>query len=244
MNIKPFYDKYDREFISLMLNVQNLIENFSKSDKLKINSWAKVLCIPTPNIEFKKNRNLYAIKLLDNVLNNKLESPFNKFAKNKELPTLDPILVKVQLSPKFLTDQNYNNISNLDSSQNFYNRTFPNGFKKYKLIPINPNYFENKSQNLENYNKNYGRNLKHSDILLHNTFGNENIHIRHKSCLNRYNDKSDFMEENKLKNIVDLLYGQTRSKNNLIFMQNKEIENLKKRVTSMEREIKRMKMYK
>ena len=97
MILKTFKDNYDAEFVKLMVEVQNLIDDFCKSDKLKINSWAKKLCIPTINIEFKKNRNLYAIKLLDNVCNGKLEEPFTKFAKDKEIKLLDPILVKTQL---------------------------------------------------------------------------------------------------------------------------------------------------
>ena len=239
---KPYYDKYDQEFVTLMLNIQNFIENFSKSDKLKINSWAKILCIPTPNIEFKKNRNLYAIKLLDNVLNNKLEPPFNKFAKSKELPTLDPIITKVQLSQNFLNYKNY--LYNTNLSQNFYNKTFFNGFKKYKLIPINSNYFNNNNINFGNYNNNCGWYLKPSDVLLQKNFGNRNSHIRHKSCLNRYNIKSNFMAENNLGNEANMLYGQTKAKNNMIIMQKKEIDDLKRRVTSMEKQIKRMKMYK
>ena len=56
MILKKFKDNYEAEFVKLMLEVQNLLENFSKSDKLKINSWAKVLCIPTMNVEFKKKQ--------------------------------------------------------------------------------------------------------------------------------------------------------------------------------------------
>ena len=116
MILKKFKDNYDSEFVNLMLEVERLLENFSKSDKLKINSWAKKLCIPTMNIEFKKNRNLYAIKLLDNVFNGKLEDPFTKFVKDKELKLLDPILVKIQLTSRFL-----NYIKQLEEDENIYN---------------------------------------------------------------------------------------------------------------------------
>ena len=99
---------------------------------LKINSWAKKLCIPTINIEFKKNRNLYAIKLLDNVCNGKLEEPFTKFAKDKEIKLLDPILVKTQLTKKFL-----NYIKQLEENENIYNNPNINNYdymnKKEKL---------------------------------------------------------------------------------------------------------------
>ena len=96
-----YLDKYDKEFVNLMLEINSRIENFSKLDKIKINSWIKSLCLPTNNLPWKKNRNLYALKLLDNILNFKLEKPFTKFAELSEnLPMLDSILVKSQLSNK------------------------------------------------------------------------------------------------------------------------------------------------
>ena len=132
MILKTFKDNYHAEFVKLMVEVQNLIDDFCKSDKLKINSWAKKLCIPTINIEFKKNRNLYAIKLLDNVCNGKLEEPFTKFAKDKEIKLLDPILVKTQLTKKFL-----NYIKQLEENENIYNNPNINNYnyvnKKEKL---------------------------------------------------------------------------------------------------------------
>ena len=127
MILKTFKDNYDAEFVKLMVEVQNLIDDFCKSDKLKINSWAKKLCIPTINIEFKKNRNLYAIKLLDNVCNGKLEDPFTKFAKEKEIKLLDPILVKTQLTNKFL-----NYIKQLEEDENIYNNPNINNYNYIK----------------------------------------------------------------------------------------------------------------
>ena len=127
MILKIFKDNYDAEFIKLMIEVQNLINDFCKSDILKINSWAKKLCIPTINIEFKKNRNLYAIKLLDNVCNGKLEEPFTKFAKDKEIKLLDPILVKTQLTTKFL-----NYIKQLEEDENIYNNPNINNYNYIK----------------------------------------------------------------------------------------------------------------
>ena len=149
MILKRFNDDYDAEFINLMLDIQERIDNFCKSDKLKINSWAKVLCIPTINVEFKKNRNLYAIKLLDNVINGKLEDPFNKFAKDKELKTISPILVKTQLSDKFL-----NEIQKYQSSDNILR------YENQNYTEFNPRNHLNerldktkKSNTVKNFNK-------------------------------------------------------------------------------------------
>ena len=113
-----YLDKYDKEFVNLMLEINNNIDDFSKLDKLKINSWIKSLCLPTNNIPWKKNRNLYTLKLLDNVLNLKLEKPFTKYADfGENLPMLDPILIKSGLSNKI----NFiiNNIHSDEQIQNF-----------------------------------------------------------------------------------------------------------------------------
>lgn len=123
MNKAKFLDKYDKDFVNLMIEIQNRIEDFSKSNKLKINSWAKSLCLPTNNIAWKKNRNLYAIKLLDNILNGKLEKPFTKFADDGEnLPMLDPILVKSQLTNK--VKEVISNVHPDTQIQNFLNSNF------------------------------------------------------------------------------------------------------------------------
>ena len=36
MILKKFKDNYDAEFVHLMIEIENLLENFSKSDKLNI----------------------------------------------------------------------------------------------------------------------------------------------------------------------------------------------------------------
>ena len=162
MILKKFQDNYDAEFVKLMLEVQKLIENFSKSDKLKINSWAKKLCVSTMNNEFKKNRNLYAIKLLDNVINGKLEDPFTKFAKEKEIKLLDAILVKTQLSNTFL-----NYIKNLEEEENIYNN------------PNNTNY-----QYMEKKNKPRSKTNKKNNLIKSN--------IKDKKIPKKYNSKNNF----------------------------------------------------
>ena len=162
MILKKFQDNYDAEFVKLMLEVQKLIENFSKSDKLKINSWAKKLCVPTMNNEFKKNRNLYAIKLLDNVINGRLEDPFTKFAKEKEIKLLDAILVKTQLTNTFL-----NYIKNLEEEENIYNN------------PNNTNYQYMEKKNKPRSKTNKKNNLIKSDI-------------KDKKIPKKYNSKNNF----------------------------------------------------
>ena len=138
-----YLDKYDKEFVNLMLEINSRIENFSKLDKIKINSWIKSLCLPTNNLPWKKNRNLYALKLLDNILNFKLEKPFTKFAELSEnLPMLDSILVKSQLSNKIKMIMN--NIHPDIQIQNFIAANMGN----------NINYEQNPNLDLDILNKN------------------------------------------------------------------------------------------
>jgi len=54
----------------------------------------------TDNNDWKKNRNLHAIRILDMVLNNKIEEPYNKCPVNSELPLLSKIDVKIKLTDK------------------------------------------------------------------------------------------------------------------------------------------------
>jgi len=138
-----YLDKYDKEFVNLMLEINSRIENFSKLDKIKINSWIKSLCLPTNNLPWKKNRNLYALKLLDNILNFKLEKPFTKFAELSEnLPMLDSILVKSQLSNKIKIIMN--NIHPDIQIKNFIEANMGN----------NLNYEQNQNLDLDILNKN------------------------------------------------------------------------------------------
>ena len=140
MDRTKFLDKYDKEFVNIMIEIQNRIEDFSKVNKLKINSWAKSLCLPTNNISWKKNRNLYAIKLLDNILNGKLEKPFTKFADEGEnLPMLDPILVKSQLTNK--VKEILSNSHPDVQIQNFLNSN---------TQLIEPNLYDNYNSNINN----------------------------------------------------------------------------------------------
>ena len=178
MILKKFKDNYDSEFVNLMLEVERLLENFSKSDKLKINSWAKKLCIPTMNIEFKKNRNLYAIKLLDNVFNGKLEEPFTKFSKDREIKLLDPIIVKTQLTSAFL-----NYIKEFEENENIYNN--PN--------MANYHYINQKEKLKSNTNKNSKMKkskIKENNIKVkHNSKNNFGINYYNQILLSPYRNR-------------------------------------------------------
>ena len=67
--------------------------------------------VKSNNLQWKMNRNLYAIKLLDNVINNKLDEPFWTLPlPNKELPMLSLVKVKEALTDKFHKEISYKKI--------------------------------------------------------------------------------------------------------------------------------------
>ena len=115
-------DEYDREFISLMITIEKRSEVLNKYDKLRIKNWCKKLCQVTNNIEWKKNRNLHAICILDSILNEHFEEPYNKFPPEGSVPILNKALVKSKLSKKFFEEtmrmQNEEQIENQNNEEN------------------------------------------------------------------------------------------------------------------------------
>ena len=120
-------DEYDKEFISLMVTIERRSESLNKYDKLRIKNWCKKLCQVTNNVEWKKNRNLHAICILDSVLNEHFEEPYNKFPPEGRVPILNKALVKSKLSKKFFQEalriqteeQDNNDINNNNNNQKY-----------------------------------------------------------------------------------------------------------------------------
>ena len=133
-------DEYDKEFITLMVTIERRSESLNKYDKLRIKNWCKKLCQVTNNVEWKKNRNLHAICILDSVLNEHFEEPYNKFPPEGSVPILNKALVKSKLSKKFF--QEALRMQTVGQDNNDINVENNN----------NPKY-ENNSQN-QNYNMN------------------------------------------------------------------------------------------
>ena len=119
-----------------------------KHTKIRIESWCKKLCQVTNNIEWKKNRNLHAICILDSVLNEHFEEPYNKFPPEGSVPILNKALVKSKLSKKFFQEalkmqsegqNNDNNINenNLNNSNNNQNNIQNQNYKVNNNMVIN-----------------------------------------------------------------------------------------------------------
>ena len=116
-------DEYDKEFISLMLTIEKRSEILNKYDKLRIKNWCKKLCQVTNNVEWKKNRNLHAICILDSVLNEHFEYPYNKFPPEGSVPILNKALVKSQLSKKFFIEASKIQNEEQNESNNYNDNT-------------------------------------------------------------------------------------------------------------------------
>ena len=134
-------DEYDKEFISLMLAIEQKSDILNKYDKLRIKNWCKKLCQVTNNVEWKKNRNLHAICILDSILNEHFEEPYNKFPPEGSVPILNKALVKSKLSKKFFEEafkmQNEEQQQGqIDNNENMNNQKFEN----------------NKNNNIQNQN--------------------------------------------------------------------------------------------
>ena len=108
-----FESKYDNEFIGLLNEIGIRLQKFDKCDTLKIKSWINLLMMPRISNIDKKNRNLYAILLINQMVNGKLEEPFIKFANNSsDLKQLSMANIKSQLTKKFYEEIDFEKIEN------------------------------------------------------------------------------------------------------------------------------------
>ena len=154
-------DEYDREFISLMLTIEKRSEILNKYDKLRIKNWCKKLCQITNNVEWKKNRNLHAICILDSILNNHFEEPYNKFPPEGSVPILNKALVKSKLTKKFFMET-----LNMQKNEEQYEP------QQQNMDNINEDNEEYENENENNDNNNYNN---YNDN--NNNYNDENIII-------------------------------------------------------------------
>jgi len=201
-------DEYDKEFISLMLAIEQKSDILNKYDKLRIKNWCKKLCQVTNNVEWKKNRNLHAICILDSILNEHFEEPYNKFPPEGSVPILNKALVKSKLSKKFFEEafkmQNEEQQQGqIDNNENISNQKFENNKSNNNIQNQNFYNFNNANKNINNINNNN----KISE-------GNEEIINEQKKEIERLNtllQQKDLEignlinEKNKMKEYIEVL---------------------------------------
>ena len=249
--IKIFDSKYDNEFIGLLNEIGIRLPNFNKQDKLKIKSWISLLTIPCNTNETKKNRNLYGIKLINQMINGRLEEPFTKYANGpNDLKWLSPIDIKAELSKKFLEEIDFEKIENygINQQKNFLinhpdiaekiknvqntkknelNQNSPNKFDNNNINNIETN-FEN---NIMNEDNNYIENYDENNIINENQFyPEENNYNNMNNYINKINNSKNYNDKIKLVNIIRDLEQKVIERDEIIEYQNKQITQIKNRI--------------
>ena len=158
-------DEYDQEFVNLLGEIEKRTEQLKKHDKLRIKSWCKKLCQITNNTEWKKNRNLHAIALLDSILNERFEEPYNKFAPDGPIKIINKTLVKSKLSQKFLK-----NTSNLGN--NMQHPVPTKQMHSSQQYQQQPNLFQQRKGNHQNHHGDFINAQNENFIEIENTITN------------------------------------------------------------------------
>jgi hypothetical protein len=231
-------DEYDREFIALITDIEQRCRKLDKHDKLRIESWCKKLCQVTNNIEWKKNRNLHAISLLDMILNNRFEEPYNKFAPEGPIPVLSKTLVKSRLSNKFwkATQRIYDAVNNVNNNYEDDMYQQPQNM----MMPqqqVNENKFENE---FENYPVN--QQIRNPAVAngQQKLKSNKNKYFQNNNMINNNdyqgnNNNATNEELQNMKNLILKLQNDLAQKDNIIQNQKEEKLRLTKRVDELER---------
>ena len=235
--IKIFDSKYDNEFVGLLNEIGIRLPNFNKQDKLKIKSWISLLTIPCNTTDTKKNRNLYAIKLINQMINGKLEEPFTKYANGlNDLKWLSPIDIKAELTKKFFEEIDFNKIENYGiNQQKIFLENHPDIAEKIRNSQSNKNNINTEynqySQNNFNNNINDLENYDENNISNENRFyPEENNFYNVNSYINKVNNTKNYNNKIKLINIIRDLEQKVIERDEIIEYQNKQIAQIKNRI--------------
>jgi len=89
--------KLDEQFLVYTLEIEKIYKKCNRHEQIRIEQWVffafinqkcRKLCQVTSNDVWKKNRNLYALLLLNYLRNGKLEKPFNELPPEGSLPVI------------------------------------------------------------------------------------------------------------------------------------------------------------
>ena len=139
-----------------MMEVEDQYKHFGRHERIRIEQWSKKLCQVTTNPAWKRNRNLYAMLLVDCILNKKLTKPFTLVPPESHLKILSKAEVNSQLSSKFKSFQKnmggkLSSLATLDNEEN----------QNPQLINISANVSRNggfkQAQSLQERSRSRGR---------------------------------------------------------------------------------------
>ena len=243
--ITIFDNKYDNEFIGLLNEIGIRLPNFNKQDKLKIKSWISLLTIPCNTTDTKKNRNLYAIKMINQMINGKLEEPFTKYANGlNDLKWLSPIDIKAELTKKFFEEIDFEKIENygINQQQNFL-ANHPDIAEKMRNSQNNKKNINKKTQsdfnndNMNNININSENHMNDFENFEENNISNENRFYPEEnnfynvnSYINKVNSTKNYNDKIKLINVIRNLEQKVIERDEIIEYQNKQIAQIKNRI--------------
>ena len=168
-------DEFDLEFSLLIKEIENytFAYAYDKSVRIRINNWCKKISQVSNNIEWKKNRNLHAINLLNMLINRRIEEPYNKNPNDGPLQILSKTLVKSKLSKKFWESVRHIYNSILINNDNNEKRT------NYKSLTNNKKSKKNnnlKGNSFSSFNGFKGKGIKkyESNYNIHSFYNNKN----------------------------------------------------------------------
>ena len=244
--------KYDNEFIGLLNEIGIRLQKFDKCDNLKIKSWINLLMMPCKTNMEKKNRNLYAILLINQMVNGILEEPFIKFANNtNDLKLLSPSNIKAVLTQKFYEEIDFEKIENFGySKQKQYIENNPMlteqiREKNYENNKDNINKKKAKNDNKENNNKkvvvDYSRinNIINYNVVDPEFRSKKAYFNKPNSILSGPNyDKLMEIDINSLYSIIKDLEDKIAERDSIIEQQIDKIDELKKIMNNYEKSLK------
>ena len=255
-NNSLFESKYDNEFIGLLNEIGIRLQKFDKCDTLKIKSWINLLMMPCKSNIDKKNRNLYAILLINQMVNGKLEEPFIKFANSaNDLKQLSPANIKAELTKKFYDEIDFEKIENFGySKQRQFMENHPKIAEQIKEKNFDNNKLNtNNNKNINNNNNNKDNNANNKNVI---DYGRVNNIINYnvvdpefrskKAYFNKpfvaFNeqdyDKLMEIDINNLYNIIRDLEQKISERDSIIEQQSDTIDELKKIMNNYEKNLK------
>ena len=213
-------NRYDNEYIGLLNEIGNRLIYFTREENLKIRSWIKLLSMPFETKEEKQNRNLYAIKLINQMINRKIKYPFNNYANINQLKPLLAIDIKAELTKKFYKEINLKNIVNFGyQMQNQFLSSHPQYFNSFQ----NNNIYRSLDNDYDNNNINI------NDMRILNRGHNiikENMEKEINDYSSEYNLDKNEEEKEKIYKIIDDLEKRINEGDKVIEYQNNEINKL------------------
>ena len=186
----------------------------NKANRIRIINWCKKFTQVANNIEWRKNRNLHAIYLLDMLINKRLEEPYSKMPDDGPLPILSKTVIKSKLSSKFwektkyIYEPNEKDNNNLQNEKNF----------KRPNTSVRKNNKTSNNLSLDNNNRNHklNKNKAKTPIMKHN--------IR-------------YFDENKINNIEKYHFNDDDFLENVNSKYNKELEVLRGTAIKLEEKL-------